>query len=155
MPLLFAVGVLTANIRLRVKLAELDSGQWLPTWFAMFGHHIGENAATHIKLGGQTHEFGVCGGDQIVQNAIGHGFMETALIAERPHIQLETLQLHALLIGDVIQIQHSKIGLAGFGAQAGKFRDFHMDMKIAAWLRVVKGFECFRGLTRHKGYRIN
>ena len=59
------------------------------------------------------------------------------------------------MIGDVIQVEDREIGLAGLGAQAGEFRDFHVDMEIAFRFRIIEGFKRFTRLTRHKGYRIN
>ena len=146
---------LAARIGLGVELAQVDARRWLPADFAVFRHYIGEYAATYVKLGRQAHKFCCCGSDQVIQNAIGHGFMEAAFVTERPHIKLEAFELHAFLIGNVIQIKHGKIRLAGLGAQTSELGDFHVDMKITFRLGVIEGFEGFAGLTGHEGYRIN
>ncbi len=91
-----------------------------------------------IELGGQAHETGLGGGDQVVQHAVGHVLVEMPFVAERPDIQLQALQFHAFLVGDVIQDQGGEIRLAGLGAQAGEFRDFHVDVVIALGLRIGK-----------------
>ena len=146
---------LTADVGLRVELGEVYAWSGLPAGLTVFGHDVGEDAATHIELGRQAHEFRLGGCDQVIQDTVSHRFVETAFVTERPHIQFQALELDTLLIRDVIQVKYGKIWLPGLGTQAGKFRDLHMDMEIASRIRIVEGFERFTRLTRHKGYRIN
>lgn len=107
----------------------------------MFGHDIGKNAAAHVELGGQAHIAGLEGLDQVIEDAIGHGFMEMAFFAEAPCVELETFQLHAQLVGDIVQGQDGEVGLPGHGAKARKFRDFHVDMEIAMRGRIGEGLQ--------------
>ena len=123
----------------------------MPARFALFGHHVGEDAAAHVEFCGEAHEARLEGGDQVVQDAVGDSFVEMPLVAERPDIQLEAFQFDALLVRDVIQHQCGKVGLAGFGAQAGKFWDLHMDMVVPQRARVGEGFQGFGGLRGHVG----
>jgi len=146
---------LAASVVLVIKLCQVDAWRRVPAWLAVFGHHIGEHAATHVKFGCEAHEAWLRGSDQVIQNAVGDGFVKSAFVAERPDVKLEAFEFDAGLIRDVIQIQSGEIRLAGLGTQAGEFRDFHMDVEIATGLRVFKGFEGLAGLTRHDGYRIN
>jgi len=136
-------------------LSQLYAWCWLPAWLAVFCHHIGKNAAADKELGGQAHEAWVGSSNQVIQNAIGDGFVKSAFITEGPDVKLEAFQLHAGLIRDVIQIKRGEIRLPGLGAQAGEFGDFHVDVEIASRLRVIKGFKGLAGLTRHGVYRIN
>ena len=137
------------------KLGQVDHGHGFPARLAVLGDDIGENAAAHIELGGQAHEARLGGCHQVIQNAVGDGFVKGALVAEGPDIELETLQFDTGLIRNIVQIERGEVRLAGFRAQAGEFRDFHVNMEIAAGLRVVEGFEHLAGLTGHEGYRIN
>lgn len=137
------------GIRLGFKLGEVDARRRLPAWFAMLGNDVGENAAAHEELGSETHESRLRRGNQIVKDAVGHGLMESAFLAERPDVKLEAFQLDALLIRNVIQDQRGEIRLAGFGAQAGELGDFHVDVKIALRLRVIEGFQGFAGSRGH------
>lgn len=145
----------TADIGLRGKLGQFNTRLRLPTWLAVFGDHVGKDTTAHVEFGSEAHEFGIGRRYQVIENLVGYGFMEAPFIPERPDIKFEALQLDAFLVWDVVQVQHGEIRLAGFGAQAGEFGDFHMDMEITARVGVVEGFQIFAGLTRHKGYRIN
>ena len=109
----------------------------------MFGDDIGENAAANKKFGRQTHIAWFEGFDQVIKNLVGHGFVEAAFVTERPDVQLEALEFDAGFFGDVVENQGGKIRLAGFGAQAGEFRDFHVDVKIAMRCRIGESFEGF------------
>lgn len=121
----------------------------MPTGLAVLGNNVGKDAATHEEFCCQAHEFGLCGVDQIIQNAIGYGFVKRAFFTERPDIQLEAFQLDTFLVWDVIQNQRGKIRLTGFGAQTGKFRDFHMDMVIPLQIGIVESLDTLVWLGRH------
>ena len=127
----------------------------MPARLAMLGHDIGEDAAAYIEFGSQAHEFRVGSRDQVIKDLVCYGFMEAAFVTERPHIELEALQFDTFLVGDVIQVKHREIRLAGLGAKTGELRDLHVDMEITARFWIVEGFKRFSRLTRHKGYRIN
>ena len=121
----------------------------------MLGHDIGEDTAAYVELGREPHESRVQRRYQVIQDAIGDILVEVAFITERPDIELEALELYTPLVCDIVEIQHGEIRLPGFGAQAGEFGDFHVDVEIALWTRVIKSFQGLAGLTGHKGYRIN
>ena len=146
--------LLSPRIRLRPELAQFDEGRGLPAVLAVFGDHIGENAAAHVELGGEAHEARLGRGDQVVEDAVGDVLVEVAFLAERPHVELQALQFDALLVGDVVEDQRREIRLAGFGAQAGEFRDLHMDMVVALRVRVREGFQRFQGVCAHVGLPV-
>ena len=54
-----------------------------------------------------------------------------------------------MLIWDVFYLECRKVRLAGFGAQAGKFRNINADRVIALRDRIFKDFNIFTGLRRH------
>ena len=134
---------------MRVEFGQFDFGFGFPAFLAVLGNDIGENTATHEEFRRQAHETRLERLDQIVKNAVGHGFVEAAFVAERPHVELETLEFDAGFLGNVVQNQRGEVGLAGFRTQAGEFRDFHVDVKIAMRCRIGESFEGFAGLCGH------
>src|SRR3546814_19895875 len=66
-----------------------------------------------------------------------------------PDVHFQRFQLHALLVGDVLQIQRAEVRLAGHRAQAREFRDAHANAEITLRRRIRKGFPCFAGLAGH------
>ena len=81
--------------------------------------------------------------------------MKSALIAERPEVQLQGFQLDAELIWYIFDIENGEVGLAGFGAQAGEFRHLHADGVIAFAHRIRKGLQVLGGLGRHTIFSIS
>src|SRR5437764_9960167 len=57
--------------------------------------------ATHIEVALHGQPARRQRGDQIVGDAIGHRLVERPFVTKRPEVELERLQLDALLIGDV------------------------------------------------------
>lgn len=143
--------LLSPRIRLRAELAQFDERRGLPAFLAVFGDDVGEDAAADVELGGEAHESRLGRGDQVVEDAVGDVLVEVAFLAERPHVELQALQLDALLVGDVVEDQRGEIRLAGLGAQAGEFRDLHVDMVVAARVRIGEGFQRFGGFRAHIG----
>ena len=126
-------------------MRQIDLRSRLPALLAMLGNDIGKDAATDIKLGRETHVAGFSGFHQVIENTVGDGLMETALVAKRPHVKLETLELDAVFFGHIVENQGGEVRLAGFRAQASELGNLHMDMKIPAWCRIGKGFQSFCG----------
>ena len=54
-----------------------------------------------------------------------------------------------MLIWDVFYLECRKVRLAGFGAQAGKFRNINADRVITLRDRIFKDFNIFAGFCRH------
>src|SRR5262249_49322656 len=87
---------------------------------------------------------------QIIEDAVGDGFVKSALVAVRPYVQLQALQFHAQAIGDVVEHEGREVGLTGARAQASKFRYFHVNPVVARERGID---ECFR-LARRLGWRF-
>src|SRR5512143_2676803 len=100
---------LSACVRLVLELREVDAGGRLPAFLAMFGDHIGEDAAAHVELGGEPHEPRLRHFDQIIKYPVGNIFMKVAFLAEAPHVELQALQFDAGLVGDVVEDQCGEI----------------------------------------------
>ena len=111
-----------------------------PAFFTVLDHDIRIDAAAHIPLRhqaqvtrrGQLHE--------VVEDGVGHFFVEGAFIAVRPHVLLEGFQFDVLFVGDVVNHDDRKIGLAGQRAEAGEFGDLEVDEVISFRIRVFENF---------------
>ena len=145
---------LSSCVGLAVELGQLDPGCRLPAFLAMLGNDVGENAATYVELGGQTHEARLQGFDEIVKDAVGDGFVKTALVAERPDVELQAFEFDAGFLGDVVENQGGEVRLSGHRAQAGEFGNFHMDVEIPLWRRVREGLQGFARLCAHVGRSV-
>ena len=53
-----------------------------PAGSAVFGHHRGVNAPAHVEFGQNPHESGGRRRHQILQDLVGHRFVECAAVAE-------------------------------------------------------------------------
>ncbi len=115
----------------------------------MFRHDVGEDAAAHIEFCGEAHEARLRGGDQIIQDAVGHVFVEMALVAERPDVELEAFEFDAGGIGNIVEYQRGEIRLAGLGAQTGELGNFHVNVVIPSRIGVGKRFQIFGGGRGH------
>jgi len=73
---------LASGVGLWLETGQIDTRLRIPAGLAVFGDNIGENAATHVKLGGKAHETRLGNGDKVVQNAVGHVFMKMPFFAE-------------------------------------------------------------------------
>src|SRR5688500_14306888 len=135
-----------ADVRLRREGVQVDARRGFPAAGTVLGDDGREDAAAHVPAGGEPHEARLRGGHQVVQDAVGDGLVEGALVAVRPDVELEALQLDAGLLRDVVEGEDREVRLAGLGAQAGEFRDRHVDQEIAARLRVGEGLEILAGL---------
>ncbi len=116
----------------------------------MLDDHIRVYAATDIPFAGYPHEAGGNGRNQIIENAVGHCFVEAAFFTEGPHVHFQGFEFDTSLIGHEIDLDRGKIGLAGFRAQASELRDRHVNGIVAVREGVGKGFECFAGLSAHE-----
>ena len=74
--------------------------------------------------------------DEIVEDLVGHRFIENAAVAEVDHVVLERLQLDAALAGNVGDADLAEVGQAGFRANGSELRTTDGDFVIASWTRV-------------------
>ena len=115
----------------------------------MFGAHRGVDAAAHPPSSFQTHEAGIDRLDKVVKDAVCDVLMEVPFISEGPHVELERLQFEVLFIGDVVENQRGKVRLAGERAQAGEFRNFHVNEVVALGVGIVENLKIAAGCGRH------
>src|SRR5262245_17851535 len=61
-------------------------------------------------------------GHQVVEDAVGDVLVEVSLVAERPEVELQRLQLDAQARRDVLDADGREVRLPGPRAQAGELR---------------------------------
>ena len=140
---------LAARVRLRGEFGQFDARRRLPALLAMFGDHVGENAAAHVEARRQAHETRLDGLDQVVEDAVGDILVKMSLVAKTPDVELQAFQFDAQLVREVIERQHREVRLAGLGAQAGELGDLHVDVEIPPGSGVREGIEGFGRLCAH------
>ncbi len=128
----------------------MDGRLRLPSRLAVLGDDVGEDAAAHVPLGRDAHEAGRQCAHEVVQDFVGHGFVEFAFVAEAPGVELEALELDAELVRNIVDHQHGKVRLAGHRAQAGEFWHLDMDLEIPPGAGIGEGVEILAGLRRHE-----
>ena len=70
--------------------------------------------------------------------------MKRADVAEAPHVQLQRFELNAQLVGDVLNREVRKVGLAGERAMAGELGNLDVNKIIPRLMGVHKSVQ--RGL---------
>src|SRR5579863_488653 len=109
----------------------------------------GMDSAAHIEACAEAQEARVQRRVEMVGNLVGHGLMERAALAERPDVQLQRLELHAQLVGHVLDIERGEVRLPGARAQAGELGDLHANRVVARGRRVGERLERLGGRRGH------
>ncbi len=78
---------------------------------------------------------------QIVENSISQIFVEDALVAVTLEIELDRFKLQAELVGTIRDMDRAEIGLAGLGAETGKFRTIDLDIVIPLRMGILERFQ--------------
>ena len=99
------------------------------------------NSAADIEIADHGHFTRAARGNQIVENLVDDRFVESALIAKRPKIELQRLQFDAEFVRHIVDFDRGEIGLAGARAHTGEFRTLHMDLIVAFRPRIRKSFQ--------------
>jgi hypothetical protein len=74
--------------------------------------------------------------------------MKGSVVAEAEKVKLQALAFDQLLIGNISQVDGSKVGLTGYGAKAGKFGTIEFDHRIVLRMLVIEAFQHFRGIFK-------
>src|SRR5262249_11160600 len=123
-------GALSRNVAGAGRVDVPGGGRQLllaPAFALVLGDDVGVDAAAHVPYTGQAHAARPGRGDQVVEDAVGHGLVEGALVAVAPDVELERLELDAGLVRHVLQVQGGEVGLAGHGADTGELGHAHAD----------------------------
>ena len=109
------------------------------------------DAAAHVEVAHHRHFARPARRDEVVENPIDHRLMKRAFIAIGPKIKFQSFEFDAALIRHVGDFDGGEIGLAGFRADAGKFRTLHVDFIVALRPRIGKSVDLF---ARASGHRV-
>lgn len=101
------------------------------------------NAAANIEIADDGHFARLAGLNQIVENLVDHGFVESTFVAIGPQIELQRFELDAKLIGDVADSDRGKIRLSCAWTNTGELGTFHVNFVVAFRPRVGEGLELF------------
>ncbi len=98
------------------------------------------DTAARAPLGGDGHFLGVTGCDEIVENFVGHRFVEDPFVAVAEVVVLERFEFDALLARDVADRHGPKVRQPCFGADGRKLRVDVRDHVPAIGSRIGKRF---------------
>src|SRR5438477_8292371 len=103
--------------------------------FAMLDFNPSLDSTPNEKIALHFDEARVERANQIVGDAVGDRLVKCALIAIRPEVQLQRLELDAFFIGNVADADRGEVRLPGHRADAGELRRFEVDLVVAfgAW----------------------
>jgi hypothetical protein len=101
------------------------------------------NATADIEIADDGHLARLAGLNEIVENLVDHGFVESAFVAIGPQIELQRFELDAKLIGNVMDSDRGKIRLSRARTNTGELGTFHFYVIVAFRARVDKGLELF------------
>ena len=87
----------------------------------MFRGHNNSDATAGIEVYFDPAPTRIKCSDKIVEQTVGKMFMEGTLVPEGPEVKLERFGFHNLLIGHIADHDFRKVGLSGFGTNAGEF----------------------------------
>src|SRR5689334_1408177 len=87
--------------------------------------------AAHVELANHGRFTRLDGGDDVVKDLVGDRFVERALVAERPEVELVRLQLDAELVRNVADGDLREVWLAGDRAEAGELWRMNLDLVVA------------------------
>ncbi len=110
---------------------------------------VGADATTRGPLGNQRGAYWPRYLDEIIQDAVGHLFVEDPLIAIALQVQLQRLQFHTDFVRCVGEHQRAVIRLASLGADARELWANDLDAVISPRSGIGKGFK----LVNRGGFR--
>jgi hypothetical protein len=108
------------------------------------------NATADIEIADDGHLARLAGLNEIVENLVDHGFVESAFVAIGPQIELQRFELDAKLIGNVMDSDRGKIRLSRARTNTGELGTFHFYLIVAFRARVDKGLELFSRSGCHR-----
>ena len=120
-----------------------------PRRLAVLDLHLRLDPAAHVEVALHLQEARRQRGDQIVGDAVRHRLVERSLVAERPEVELERLQLDAERLRDVADADRGEVGLSRHGTEASELRRFEGDLVVAAGVGIGEDLQVFGGLGRH------
>ena len=97
--------------------------------------HHGLDAAADVEVAFDVEVARVERGDEIVGDPVRDRLVERPFVAIRPEIELQRLQLDALLVRDVADADRGEVRLRRHRTEAGELRRLEGDLVIAFGIR--------------------
>src|SRR5688572_5486612 len=116
---------------------------------AVIGEDAGVDAAADVEVALDPQPLGRHRGDQVVEDLLGDRLVEGADVAEAPEVELQRLELNALLVGDVAKLDGREVGLAGLRADAAELGAVDRDEEVPARAGTGEGLEVARRAGGH------
>src|SRR5262245_59349546 len=110
-----------------------------PAELAMLGDDRGVDAPANVELGGQPDKPRIREPNKVVENLVRDRLVERPLVAVRPDVQLERLELDAESVRHVLQVERREVGLTCLRTETRKFRYTHPNRVVAIGLRIREG----------------
>src|SRR3989304_2650101 len=126
-------------------------GSALAVPFAMLCLDSNGNAPAHLERPLHTAPARFQRRHQIIQDLVGHVFVEHAFISVGPQVELEGLRLEDLGAGYVLHGDGGEIRLACGGAHTGELVTFQPNHILAIRMVIGKGLQLLSGLCRPCG----
>jgi hypothetical protein len=79
--------------------------------------------------------------EKVVEDSVGHIFVENTFVAEPLQVQLKALELDTLLVRNVAKHERSEVWLAGFRTDRSEFGTHDFDAILSVWVGVVEALE--------------
>src|SRR5688572_24987192 len=96
------------------------------------------DAAADGEIADDGHSPRRAGGDEVVENLVGHRFVEDAAVAELDEVVLQRFQLDAAVAGNVADPDLTEVGEAGLRADGGELGTADVDLEVAFGTRIRK-----------------
>jgi len=117
----------------------------------MFDNHGRANPAPGSEGSLNLHVPWLRGTDKIIQDGVGHAFVECPVVAILLQVHLQRLQFEALFVWDIRDRQFTEIGLSCLGAQRREFWTDCIDRVVPLRIGVFEGFEEVGSWFGHRG----
>jgi len=117
-------------------------------WLAVVAVRVDAEAAAWQEFTPYFDVFGIHQGYEVFHDDVHAVLMKSPVITEAEEIQLQALAFDQLLIGNISQVDGSKVRLTGYGAKAGKFGTIEFDHRIVLRMLVIEAFQHFRGIFK-------
>src|ERR1051326_1580680 len=83
----------------------------------------------------------IAGGDEVFENDVDDVFVEDLHIAKRVYVELQTLQLHTTLVGNVFNADSGEVGKIRERADRRELGDLEINLDLTAGKLVCERFE--------------
>lgn len=104
---------LTASRIVRFELRQFNRFDRCPAFFTVFSNDRRVDAAADPPFSLESYETRGSGRNEIVQDLVGDGFMESTFLTITPHIEFQCLEFDILLVRNVVEQKCGEVGLSG------------------------------------------